>query len=145
MPLDASGLNDDIEALAATPAADIAGCAGQWADAVQAFAASIVPASTTVAAAAATLEGALATAFAASAAAPGMESAFAAFAATVGTGMAPAFVATPPAGQVGFATQFLAQPATHALAAAAISGLIDTWMKTGSATPSGGGAPVPWT
>jgi heme/copper-type cytochrome/quinol oxidase subunit 1 len=98
-----------------------------------------------VAAAAATLEGALATAFAASAAAPGMESAFAAFAATVGTGMAPAFVATPPAGQVGFATQFLAQPATHALAAAAISGLIDTWMKTGSATPSGGGAPVPWT
>lgn len=146
MPLDASGLQSDLEDLSVSPAADINGCAQQWADAMKAYASSIVPASTTVTAAATTLKGALTTAFAATAAAPGMETAFKAFATAIGTGMAPAFTATPPAGSVGFAAQFAsAFPATHALAATAVAGIIDTWMKTGTATPSAGGSPVAWT
>jgi hypothetical protein len=74
-----------------------------------------------------------------------METAFTVFATAVGVGMLPAFVATPPATPVGFATQFAGpKPETHAAAASQISGIIDTWMRTGTATPSIGGAPVPW-
>jgi hypothetical protein len=74
-----------------------------------------------------------------------METAFTAFATAVGTGMAPAFVAVPPAGLVGFAAQFGgAMPDTHAEAGDVIATMIDTWMKTGTATPSAGGAAVLW-
>jgi hypothetical protein len=74
-----------------------------------------------------------------------METAFASFASTVGTGMAPAFIATPPPGAVGFAAQFAGPyPETHADAGDQIGSLIDTWMRTGTAVPSGGGSPVPW-
>lgn len=144
MPLDTAGLQPDIEALASSPGETVAACATQWANAMGDYAASVVPASTTVSAATSALQTALAGAFASPAAAPGMESAFSAFAASVGLGMAPAFVATPPPGPVGFAAQFLVQPPTHAAAATAIAGLIDVWMRTGTATPSGGGPPVPW-
>lgn len=146
MPLDTTELFDGLLDVAANPGPDIPTCAQQWADAVEAYATGVVPASTTVSAAVATLKSALEGAFAVPlGAAPLMETAFAAFATTVGTGMAPAFTATPPPGPVGFATQFLSFPATHALAATALSGLINTWMKTGTATPSGGGSPVNWT
>lgn len=144
MPLDAAELESQVEALAADPPPTIAGCAAAWADAVEAHFSAVVPASTTVSEARATLETALASAFASPAAAPGLEAAFAAFAVTVGAGMAPAFVATPPPAPVGFALQFLVQPTTHAAAAAAIAALLDTWARTGTATPSGGGAPVAW-
>ena len=64
---------------------------------------------------------------------------------TVGGGMAPAFVATPPPGPVGFAGLFsLPYPSTHSAAATGVRDAIDTWAKTGSATPSGGGSPVNW-
>jgi len=145
MPLNASGLKDDLEALASEPEPDIPGCAQQWAEAMGAYAASIVPASTAVAAATATLKTALESAFALPAAATSMETAFLAFATTVGGGMAPGFVATPPPAPIGFATQFAGpHPATHAEAAQAIADLVDAWMKTGTATPSGGGSPVAW-
>jgi len=145
MSLNAAGLKSDLAALAASPPATVAACAQAWADAVEAYCAGIVPASTTVSAAAATLVGALTTAFEAEAAAPGMESAFASFASTVGGGMAPAFVATPPPAPVGFAAQFAgAFPATHAQAGEEIGGLIHDWMVTGSAVPAAGGAAVPW-
>lgn len=144
MALDDAELETQIEALAADPPPTIAECATAWADALEAHFSAVVPASTTVSAARATLETALAAAFASPAAAPGMEAAFAAFATTVGGGMAPAFVATPPPAPVGFAAQFLVQPTTHAEAAAAIASLVGTWARTGSATPSGGGSPVPW-
>lgn len=144
MPLDATALYDGILDVAANPGPDIPSCAQQWADAMEDYATAIIPASTTVAAAAATLKTALEVAFALPAAAASMETAFTAFATAVGGGMAPAFVGTPPANPVGFATQFTLFPATHELAATAISGLIDTWMKTGIATPPSGPA-VPWT
>lgn len=145
MPLNAAGLQTDLTSLAASPPPSIAGCAAAWASAMQSYAAGVVPPSTAVAAAASTLQAALASAFATPAAAPGMENAFKTFATTVGGGMAPAFVATPPAGAVGFAAQFaLAHPATHSAAAAALRTKIDTWMRTGTAVPSGGGAAAPW-
>ncbi len=145
MPLNPAGLTADLTANFADPGATYAACGQQWADAMQAYAAAVVPASTTVAAAATALAADLAAAFAQPSAIASMETAFAAFATTVGLGMAPAFTAVPPPGAVGFAAQFGgAHPATHADAASAISGIIDTWMRTGTATPSGGGAPVPW-
>ncbi len=134
MPLAPSSLSSGIESVAASPPATAAGCAQAWADAVQSYAAGIVPPSATVAAAAAALAGALTAAFGAPDAAPGMESAFAAFAASLGGGMA-GHVPTPPAGQVGFASQFSGPaPATHSAAAAAIAGRIDTWLRTGLST-----------
>lgn len=145
MPLDVTKLYDGLLDVASAPGPTNADCATQWADAMKEYASAVVPASTTVEAAADALETALAAAFALPAAAASMESAFAAFALAVGGGMAPAFTATPPPGPVGFATQFAsAFPATHALAATALSGLINTWMKTGTATPTAGGAPVNW-
>jgi hypothetical protein len=87
-----------------------------------------------VTAAAEALEGQLAAAFASPNAIPDMESAFAAFAAAVGLGMA-GWTPTPPAGPVGFAGQFGGPaPETHGAAAGAIASIIDTWMRTGSAT-----------
>ncbi|MCA9610257.1 MAG: hypothetical protein KC619_31895 [Myxococcales bacterium] len=145
MALLLSALSSGLETAAASPPETVADAAGAWADAMQAYAAGVTPASTTVAAAAATLETALTAAFANRPdAASAMELAFTAFATTVGGGMA-GYTPTPPPGPVGFAARFAAaSPATHAAAAAAMAGIIDTWMRTGSATPSGGGAPVAW-
>ncbi|MEQ9075558.1 MAG: hypothetical protein RLP09_17005 [Sandaracinaceae bacterium] len=144
MPLDLPVLTAELQAVAAEPPSTVAECAASWAAAAGDHALGVVPASSTVAVAASALEAALVTAFSAGAAAPGMETAFASFAVTIGGGMA-GFVPTPPAGPVGFATQFAGpKPATHAAAAGAVAALIDTWMRTGTATPSGGGAPVSW-
>jgi hypothetical protein len=136
MPLVLASLQSGLQSCFADPPATYAECAQAWADAAQAWAAAIVPASTTVSAAAAALSSALAGAFAAPDAIPGMESAFAAFAVTVGGGMAAAgYAPTPPAGPVGLVTEFAEPlPETHAEAATAIAGIIDTWMRTGIAT-----------
>lgn len=134
MPLALSALQSGIENVAANPPATAAQCAQAWADAVQAYAAGIVPPSATVAAAAAALAGGLASAFQSPAAAPGMEAAFAAFAGSLGGGMA-GYVPTPPAGPVGFADQFAGPaPPSHAAAASAVAGRIDTWLRTGLST-----------
>lgn len=147
MSLDPAGLKTDIEALASSPPATIALCATAWADAMGAYAADVVPASTTVASATATLDAALALAFdntdeATTAAA--METAFATFATSVGAGMAPAFVATPPPGLVGFAALMVPPfPSTHSEAAEDVRDIIDAWMKTGLAQAAGGPPPPP--
>lgn len=134
MPLVISVLSNALASNFASPAGDAAGCGQQWADAVKAYAAGIVPPSTTLNAAASALAGALGSAFASPSAIGGMESAFAAFGASLALGMAPTFTGVPPAGPVGFASQFGGPaPTTHAAAASAIAGRIDAWMKTGSA------------
>jgi len=144
MPLDLPALTSGLNDVASSPPPTAAGCAASWASAARDHALGVAPASSTVAAAAAALAASLAAAFDSDDAAPGMETAFAAFAATIGGGMA-GFVPTPPPGPVGFAAQFSGpKPATHAAAAGAVATLIDTWMRTGTATPSGGGAPVAW-
>lgn len=136
MALAAPTLKSQLETCFSTPPADAAGCAQAWGDAMAAYGAGIVPASTTVSAAATALTGALTTAFGAPDAAPAMESAFSAFALSVGGGMAAAgFAATPPPSPVGFAALFSGpKPATHAAAAESIGSAIDTWMRTGIAT-----------
>ncbi len=145
MSLVKAGLAGDIENIGTSPPETAAECAEAWAAAMVDYAGSVLPASTTVSGAEVALAGALTTAFESPAAAAGMESAFASFATTVASGMAPAFTGTPPAGPVGFAAQFAGpKPATHADAGVDISDLIDLWMKTGTATPSGGGSPVNW-
>ncbi len=137
MPLDLTSLKTMLAGLAEAPGSTCEIQAAKWADAMEAYATAIVPASPAVTAACDALEVALATAFATPAAAPGMELAFAAFAATVAGGMPP--TATPPAGPVGFASQFAGpKPSTHADAGDQIGTLIDTWMRTGTAA---GGAP----
>lgn len=134
MPLALPALQSGLQAVFASPPPDAAGCAQGWADAVGAYAAGIVPPSTAVSSAKSALAGALATAFASPNAIPAMETAFTAFAASVGLGMA-GFAPIPPPAPVGFAAQFGGPaPATHAAAASAIAALIDTWMRTGSAT-----------
>ena len=147
MPLDLGSLTSGLEGVAASvdddPPPTVAECAEAWTAAVEDYTTAIVPASTTVAAAAATLETALAAAFQSTDAAPAMELAFTAFASTLGGGMA-GFVPTPPPAPVGFAGQFATHPASHSAAASAVAALIDTWMRTGTATPSGGGPPVSW-
>lgn len=147
MPLVASTLQSQLESLFAAPPPNASGCAQGWANAMQAYAAGIVPPSTTVSGAAATLASALTAPFGAPNAGAAMETAFAAFALTVGGGMAAAgFAATPPPSPVGFAALFSGpKPATHADAAQQIATAIDTWMRTGIATliapPN---TPQPW-
>lgn len=137
MPLNLAALQGGLLSVAASPPDTAAECADAWADAVRAWAAAIVPASTTVTAAAETLASALAAAFETANAAPLMETAFAAFAAAVGGGMA-GYVPTPPAGPVGFATEFAPPlPTTHAEAATAVAAILDAWIKTGFSTLAG--------
>lgn len=148
MPLGPSTLAQQLSSIAENPPPSSAACGQAWANAVGAYAASVVPPSTTVSAATSTLAGALAGAFASPAAAPGMETAFLSFATTLGLGMAGAgFTGAPPVAPVGFAPQFAGpKPLTHDAAAQTLATLIDTWMKTGIATliapPN---TPQPWT
>jgi hypothetical protein len=129
MAVDAAGLEDDLETLFAAPPATIALCAADWADAVEAYATGVVPPSAAVAAAAATLEGAMVTAFGTPAAGPGLDTAFVTFAATVFGGMPPMSPAAP-AGPPGFPAAFLVPAATHAEGAANFKVLIDVWFTS---------------
>jgi hypothetical protein len=143
MPLVAATLESSLADLFDAPPATVAGCAQAWADALVDYAGAIIPASTTVATAGATLTGALVAAFSGTTAPAAMETAFAAFAVTVGGGMA-GYVATPPPSPVGFALQLATNASTKAAAAASWASLIDTWLRTGSATPLPSGPPILW-
>lgn len=145
MPLDAATLKLAIEAIG--PQASIASAAAAWANAIGAYASSVVPASGAVAAAQATLQTALAVAFATPAAAAPMEAAMFAFATTVAGGMA-GFAPTtiPILGGVGFASLFVSPRSTAAAAAEAIADSIHAWMTTGKSTLSVPPATLtPWT
>src|SRR5690554_6460443 len=158
MPLDTSGLQSDLEDLCASPPVALnpdgtanrdamrTSAGNEWGAIMESYAADVIPPSDTVSAAAATLASALEAAFALpdATAIPAVDAAFAAFAVTVGGGMAPDFTATPPPAPPGFATIMVAPQPTHAAAAAALTLLIDTWMRTGTAVPAGGGPAVPW-
>jgi hypothetical protein len=133
MTLSAAALKSAIQGVGNQ--ATIAAAAAAWAGAVGAYAAGVVPASTTVAAAQAALQTALASAFAQRPSAAGaMETAFAAFALTISGGMAGAgFTATPPAGEVGFADLFDPPTDDAEQAAEDLANAIHAWMTTGSA------------
>jgi hypothetical protein len=146
MPLIVAGLQSDLESLFTNPPNNVAACAQQWANAIGAYASGIIPPSTTVTAAQAALQSALAGAFVSPAAAPVMDAAFTAFAAQVGLGMAPAFSGVPPVAPVGFATLFAPpNPQTKAEAAARFASTIDAWFHTGIATlVAPPNTPQPW-
>jgi hypothetical protein len=139
MPLDAATLQTELETFFvdcahADPALSAAECGARWADAVGAYAAGIVPPSTTVAAASSALSAALAGAFTSpSGAAPGFDAAFAAFAVTVAAGMLPTYTGVPPAVALGVAGQLASNIDTHAAAAASWALFLDAWFRTGSA------------
>lgn len=132
MPLNLASLQSSLQSLFAEPPPSAAECAQAWADAVQGYAAGIVPPSTTVAAGIPALASALQSAFGAPAAAPGFDAAFAAFAVTVAGGMLPAFTGVPPPAPLGIAAQLAVTAPTHAAGATAFAALIDTWMRTGT-------------
>jgi len=126
---------------------DEAEAAEALAGAMAEYAAVVIPASTTVSQAETAMVGALAGMNAPGAAPAVIPAAFAAFATALAPGMAAAgFTATPPAGV----------PALAAVAAAGLGGasaetclsqvasIVDIWMKTGTATPTSGGAPINW-
>lgn len=153
MALNPSGLETEFrDTVFPTTSMSAATVAGLWRTALQNYASGIVPASTTVAAASATLEAALTVTFGTPGVGPTkaaeMETAMLAWATAIGLGMA-GYTPTPPVGLIGFAAEFAKAPAswsaTHAIAATLWSGLIDTWMETGIATliapPS---TVVPW-
>lgn len=146
MTLVASSLQNSLQALSESPGATIADCAKLWANAVQSYAATITPPSVTAPAAGAVLATQLASAFSLPAAASAMDAAMTTFAATLGSGMLPGFVAVPPPVPVGFALLFAEPyPTTAAEFGQRVGSAIDAWMRTGTATPALGGAPIPWT
>lgn len=120
-------------------------CAAAWADAMSAFVSTILPLSSSVAAAALTLRGSLETAFATHSAMSAVDGAFQAFGATLALGMTPAFIGAPPPLAPGFEAAALEPfPSTHEQAAARWRARLEAWIRTGTATPAAGGAPVPW-
>jgi hypothetical protein len=133
MPLNVAGLQSALETLFADPPPTAAGCAQAWSDAVSSYAAGVIPASTTVPAAAAALTGPLQSAFGSASGAPAFDAAFTSFAVTVAAGMLPLFTGTPPPAPLGIAAQLAVPQQTHAAAAAAFAALIDVWLKTGTA------------
>ncbi len=147
MAVNPAALQSRLASNFANPGSSFADCAQQWADAMVEYASAVVPPSTTVAAAGLALKASLASAFAIPGAAlPAMDPAFTTFATTVGAGMAAAgFIGAPPPSPVGFASLVGTTSPTHAAAAANVAGKIQTWFVTGTATPSVGGPPIPWT
>lgn len=118
----------------------------KWKEAIRTYSENVIPTSTTVNSAASTLETELMAAFILKVEASAeMELAFANFANAIATGMLPAYVGTPPSGSVGFYELFtMAFPDTCSEGAQRFATAIDNWIKTGTATPSGGGSPINW-
>jgi hypothetical protein len=134
LPLNPASLQSALESLFASPPLTRPECAQAWADAVNGYAAALVPASTTVAAGIPPLASALAAAFGTPSAASAFDAAFAAFAVTVAAGMLPTFAGVPPAAPLNVASLLGTTRTTHAAGAAAFAALIDAWFRTGTAT-----------
>ena len=124
---------------------DTLAVANAWGEAVDIYAKAVIPASTAVGAKEAFI------AVMVPASAPGawliaFPLACTAYAVALGAGMLPAFVAVPPPAPLVIASAIalgLAKGSGEDWAKE-MANLINLWMKTGTATPSGGGPPVPW-
>jgi hypothetical protein len=119
----------------------------KWGNAINTFAGlNVLPLSSTTAQAKTAFSQLMATITAPEQADAVLKSAFAAYAATLAGGMAPAFTATPPPAIIDFkpvATAGFAG-ASAKTCADIMAGIILAWFKTGTATPSAGGSPIPW-
>lgn len=121
--------------------------ANNWADAVNQYASLVIPISTTSVGA----KNAMIAAMLPGLSAPGgffaaFISGFTAYALTLGGGMAGAgFVAVPPPVPINFGP-LLALPLDGPLSTkiSTMASIIDTWFRTGTATPSAGGSPIIW-
>lgn len=134
MPLNLPGLQSALESLFANPPPSAAQCALAWSDAVGSYAADILPTSTTVTAAASAMTAPLQSAFESPSAASAFDEAFASFATMVAAGQLPLFTGAPPTTPLGIASLLSGSQETHADAAAVFAALIDTWLKTGTAS-----------
>ena len=136
MPVDAAGLNEDLENLfkPENHPASAAEAAKQWAAVIGKYATGVAPPSTTVAAAQMALEPAFLAAlqqpFPDSAAA--LDAAFVAFAATIFGGMPPPPPPPPPppAAGPGWAAQLGNSEPSSESAAASFTTFIDTWFRS---------------
>jgi hypothetical protein len=117
-----------------------------WADAVDAYAAAIIPPSTTSPACKTALAGALAGMSSPNGALVVLPAGFTGYAAVLGGGMAPTFIATPPPVPLNLSPAFSLgmsrAPAAEVIAQ--IAALVDAWFRTGIAVPLIGGPSVPW-
>lgn len=137
-------MDDQVPSFEGFPSATNVG--QKWAAAVDAYASKVIPASIAAAIAKTAMAGAMAGASAPGAGTAAIPAAFAAYAATLGGGMAPAFVAVPPPAPLSLDPAF-AVGMSGGSASAVISQIVtivDTWFRTGTATPALGGPPVPW-
>jgi hypothetical protein len=125
--------------------------ATKWAAAVASYASGIAPVTTTGAAAQAALQAGLSGMSAPGAGIAIMNAAFASWGTIIAGGMAPTMVGTPPPLLLAVTAPTLLTLFANGVAGASafsqcttLSALINTWVRTGTATPSGGGSPVPW-
>jgi hypothetical protein len=120
--------------------------ADKWSTAVNNYASAVVPASTTAAQAKTAMQAALTGMSAPGAALVQLPTSFTVYATTLAVGMAPTYVGTPPPAPIILTPAFTIGSAGGS-AADVIQQLvliIDLWFRTGTATPSAGGAPIPW-
>jgi len=127
---------------------DVPEAADRWATAIDTFASSVIPASTTASAA----KSAFASVMQGVSAQSGnglalLSNALTAYAGALAGGMTGAgFIGVPPPAPIilDSISPIGLGGGSGADVAAALATLIDTWFKTGLATPIAGGAPVPW-
>lgn len=141
MPLVSATLANALESLFDEPPLPVTSCAGPWADGMEAYAAAVVPPSTTVGTAAVAFESALATMDQADQAQTVIQTALTAFATAVALGMQPAFTGVPPASSWSYS---FSNTISASEAAQGIASSIDTWMKTGTATNNVLGISTTW-
>lgn len=121
--------------------------AEEHSEAMRVYASGIVPVSTAVTAAKNAMKSILLTVtVSAGDFIPKYQSAIAAFASTLGSGMAPAFSATPPSTPIDLSPMVSAgmNGASGGQCAGIMAGIIDTWMRTGTATNNNSGAVTNW-
>lgn len=119
--------------------------ASRWASAFDVYASQVIPASVSSSVAKAAMRVAL-TGLINSANPASLEIGMNAYATALAVGMAPVFVAIPPPAPLVLTSAFAIGLAEGSAVdvANSMASLIDVWMKTGTATPSVGGSPIPW-
>lgn len=136
MALNPAGLQSSLAAFLGDVPPTETECAQEWADALQAYASTVTPPSSTVAAAATAFKGALTGMGVDGAAAAKFATAMTAFGASLAGGMVPP--AVPPPAPFVLPVSLTDNPS---VAATAISTAIQLWMVTGTSAPP---ASVPW-